>query len=110
MLETLHITPAAITKAKELIETASEKIQGLRLSISRQGCSGFTYCLDYARQAYEEDVLIDCQGVQFFIDPEAADYLMETEIDYMEDPLGSEFVFRNPYEKGRCGCGKSFYL
>ena len=109
-LETLRITSAAINRAKQLLDRAPEGIQGLRLSVSRQGCTGFTYSLDYAHQADEEDVLLEYQGVAFFIDPEAADYLEETEIDYTENLVSSEFVFRNPYEKGRCGCGKSVYF
>ena len=108
-LTSLKITSAALARAKELLHLAPEGIQGLRLSVSRKGCSGFAYCLDYATSADEEDVLLDRQGIRFFIDPEAFDYLEDTEIDYVEGLLSSEFVFRNPYEKGRCGCGKSFY-
>jgi iron-sulfur cluster assembly protein len=29
-------------------------------------------------------------------------------MDFVEDKLGSSFQFRNPNEKGRCGCGESF--
>lgn len=29
-------------------------------------------------------------------------------MDFKEDEKGSEFVFNNPNEKSRCGCGESF--
>ena len=31
-------------------------------------------------------------------------------MDYVEDRLQSGFVFRNPNEKARCGCGESFHI
>ena len=31
-------------------------------------------------------------------------------MDYVEEKLQSGFVFRNPNEKGRCGCGESFHV
>lgn len=37
-------------------------------------------------------------------------YIFGTEIDWEEDKLQSGFVFRNPNEKGRCGCGESFHV
>jgi len=35
-------------------------------------------------------------------------YVLGTELDFVEDKLGAQFVFRNPNEKARCGCGESF--
>ncbi|MSO72360.1 MAG: iron-sulfur cluster assembly accessory protein, partial [Rhodospirillaceae bacterium] len=29
-------------------------------------------------------------------------------LDYRESQMESGFVFENPNEKGRCGCGESF--
>ena len=37
-------------------------------------------------------------------------FLFGTEIDWVEDKLQAGFVFRNPNEKGRCGCGESFHV
>ena len=42
------------------------------------------------------------------IDVQAQMFLFGTEIDYVDDKFESGFVFRNPNEKGRCGCGESF--
>ena len=43
-------------------------------------------------------------------DPKATMFILGTEMDYVEDKLQSGFVFRNPNEKGRCGCGESFHV
>jgi len=44
------------------------------------------------------------------IDPKATLFILGTEMDYVEEKLQSGFVFRNPNEKGRCGCGESFHV
>ena len=41
---------------------------------------------------------------------ESALFLIGTEMDYAEEKLKSGFVFTNPNEKGRCGCGESFHV
>ena len=35
-------------------------------------------------------------------------YLLGTQVDYKESKLESGFVFNNPNEAARCGCGESF--
>ena len=49
-------------------------------------------------------------GVKLLIDPKASLFLIGTEMDYAEEKLKSGFVFKNPNEKGRCGCGESFHV
>jgi iron-sulfur cluster assembly protein len=35
-------------------------------------------------------------------------YLLGTEMDYKKENFSSKFVFINPNETERCGCGESF--
>jgi iron-sulfur cluster assembly protein len=37
-------------------------------------------------------------------------YLLGTEMDYKKEELSSSFVFNNPNETERCGCGESFKI
>jgi iron-sulfur cluster assembly protein len=48
------------------------------------------------------------KGVSVFIEPKALMYVVGTTMDYVEDELSAEFVFKNPNAKGTCGCGESF--
>ena len=48
------------------------------------------------------------KGVKVFIDPNAIMYLLGTEMDYKKEEFSSQFVFKNPNETERCGCGESF--
>ncbi|MCH7711641.1 MAG: iron-sulfur cluster assembly accessory protein, partial [Proteobacteria bacterium] len=76
--------------------------------IAPKGCSGNSYIIDYAEEIGPHDEVIETKGVTIVIDPGATLFIIGTEIDYVEDKLHSGFVFANPNEKGRCGCGESF--
>jgi iron-sulfur cluster assembly protein len=52
--------------------------------------------------------VVEDKGVTIIIDPKAALFIFGTEIDYVQEKLKAGFVFKNPNEKGRCGCGESF--
>ena len=54
--------------------------------------------------------MVNEKGVTVIIDPKAVMYLLGTEMDFVEEKMKSGFVFVNPNEKGRCGCGESFHV
>ena len=47
-------------------------------------------------------------AIEIFIDASAIMYILGSKIDYIDNGMESGFVFSNPNEKGRCGCGESF--
>ena len=91
-----------------LLQSQGEGAQGIKLSVKPTGCSGFSYMMDFAKDITPGDEIIEIDGVKLVIDPSAMDYVLGTEIDFKEDKLGAQFVFNNPNEKSRCGCGESF--
>ena len=56
------------------------------------------------------DEIVKDRGVTFLVDRKAVIFLIGSQMDYQESDLESGFVFRNPNEKGRCGCGESFHI
>ena len=88
----------------------AQDIYGVRLSVRRRGCNGYSYVMNYAESSHREklDELVEEKGVRVIVESKALMFLVGTEMDYLDTDIKSEFVFNNPNEKGRCGCGESF--
>jgi iron-sulfur cluster assembly protein len=108
--QVMSVTPAAAERVKALIEGRGKPTAGIRIGVRSKGCSGMSYTLEFADSQQPMDEVVDTQGVKILIDPKASLFLIGTEMDYEEEKLKSGFVFRNPNEKGRCGCGESFHV
>ena len=104
----LSVTPKALERIHHLLKQREKPSLGIRVSIRTKGCSGLSYSIEYVDQKNDSDEVIEYGEISFFIDPKALIFILGTEMDFLEDKMSSGFVFRNPNEKGRCGCGKSF--
>lgn len=105
----ISLTPAAVSRVRHLLASQGQDAIGLKLGVRSTGCSGFSYQLDFAREVEPGAEVVEVEdGLKVVIDPRAVMYVLGTELDYVEDKLGAQFVFKNPNEKARCGCGESF--
>jgi len=108
--QSITITDAAAERARTLVAGSAEPVLGLRVGVNTRGCNGLMYTVDYAKDRTDLDEVIEVKGVKFFISASAAMYLAGSELDYVEEKFQNGFVFRNPNEKSRCGCGESFMV
>jgi iron-sulfur cluster assembly protein len=106
----MSVTPAAVEQIKALIDKRGKPTAGIRIGVRTKGCSGMSYTLEYADSQQPMDEVVEAGGVKLLIDPKASLFLIGTEMDFAEEKLKTGFVFRNPNEKGRCGCGESFHV
>ena len=106
--DVMTITEAAATRVKEILASRSAPSLGLRIGVKARGCSGLSYTIDYADELKPGDQTIEDKGATVIIDAAATLFLVGTEMDYVDNQLQAGFVFRNPNEKARCGCGESF--
>ena len=90
------------------MSNAEKNSIGVRVSVKSGGCAGMSYIMEYAKEAKKNEEVIEDKGVKVFIDSNAIMYLLGTEMDYKTDKFSSQFVFKNPNETERCGCGESF--
>ena len=102
------LTDAAAAQARALIARADNDVIGLRVGIKTAGCSGLQYDVQYANEAKPLEDKVEEKGVTLFIDRTAVMFLIGSEMDWQEDKFAAKFVFNNPNEVARCGCGESF--
>ncbi|AHX11241.1 iron-sulfur cluster assembly accessory family protein [Neorickettsia helminthoeca str. Oregon] len=113
----ITVSALALEKLSELIENrrnTGKSTLGIKVALVSKGCGGNEYEMEYVDepQKYDEVVeYVDKSGatIMIFIDPKTMFKILGTYIDYEETKFKSGFVFKNPGEKARCGCGKSFY-
>ena len=106
----IKLTDTAADRIKEIMSNADSKTIGVRVGVKSGGCAGMSYIMEYAKDKKKNDEVIEEKGVKVFIDPAAIIYLLGTEMDYKKNKFSSEFVFTNPNETERCGCGESFKI
>ena len=106
--QVITLSDRAAERVKEIISQAKEAIVGVRVGVASGGCAGMSYVMEYAKKTNPNDEVIEDKGVKVLIDPKAIMYLLGTEMDYKKEEFSSTFVFKNPNETERCGCGESF--
>lgn len=104
----ITLTDAAAKRIEYLLSSRQKESLGIKVKVKTGGCSGLSYVIEYADDKGKYDEEIQDKGVKMLIDPKAIMYLIGSVMDYFEDQFKSGFIFTNPNEKGKCGCGKSF--
>lgn len=102
------LTPAAIARIAALVQKLNRPVAGVRLSAPKEGCSGFSYKIDYVEAPDAGDIEIRLDGVTLFVDRSSLDRIQGTVMDWQDNDFAPGFVFRNPNAHGTCGCGESF--
>jgi len=109
MKQVITLSDRAANRIKEIL-SKDQNSSGVRIGVKSGGCAGMSYVMEYAKDKNSNDELIEDKGVKVFVDPGAVMYLLGTEMDYKEEEFSSSFVFKNPNETERCGCGESFKI
>ena len=106
--QVITLSNNAAERIKKIMSRAENSAIGVRIGVKSGGCAGMSYVMEYAKEIKPHEEVIEDKGVKVFIDPNAIIYLLGTEMDYKEEKFSSQFVFKNPNETERCGCGESF--
>jgi len=104
----IKISDKAIEQIKEKTALNADAV-GVRLTVATTGCSGNSYKMEHVlEEDLSKDDKFEEKGAVLYVPKIHSWVLFGTEIDYEEGELKSGFVFTNPNESGRCGCGESF--
>ena len=110
MKQIITLSQRAADRIREIMSKDNNNSIGLRIGVKSGGCAGMEYVLEYAKKKNLNEEIIEDKGVKVFIDPSAVIYLLGTQMDYKKEQFSSSFVFNNPNETERCGCGESFKI
>ncbi|MFN2612946.1 MAG: iron-sulfur cluster insertion protein ErpA [Solirubrobacterales bacterium] len=105
-LEPITLTDRAAAKIKELLSEQTSE-QALRVAVRGGGCSGFQYALAFD-QRKDDDHVFERDGVNVVVDKTSMQFVLGSEVDYVDGLQGAGFAVNNPNVEAACGCGSSF--
>ena len=105
----ISLTESAAQRVQKYLAARGQGI-GLRLGVSKTGCSGYSYVINYADEVGSDDIVFENRGVKIIVDPDALEFIDGTEVDFVKNGLNEAFTFKNPNVTGECGCGESFNI
>lgn len=109
-MQVMTMTDAAAGRIKAIMASKGADIVGLRIGVSKGGCAGMEYTMDWTTSVGKFDAVVEKDGARVIVDPKAVLYLLGTEMDYKVDRMSAQFVFNNPNQTSACGCGESVNL
>jgi len=102
------LSDAAAAKLTELTKDETDSNVGLRVYVYSGGCSGYRYGMMLEDQPTPEDIKVQSQGINVYVDAQSTALLQGSEIDYVDTLMGAGFTVNNPNAVSGCGCGSSF--
>jgi|TARA_B100001093_G_C26734861_1_gene973929 iron-sulfur cluster assembly protein len=108
--QVITLSDNAANRIKEIMSSADGETIGVRVGVKTGGCAGLSYIMEYAKEVKPNEEVVEEKGVKVLIDPKAIMYLLGTEMDFKKEKFASQFIFKNPNETERCGCGESFKI
>ena len=103
----ITLSEPAVERVKHFLDTRGSGV-GVRVGVTTTGCSGLAYVIEFVDQINAEDETFLQDGISIIIDKKSLVYLDGTEVDFVREGLNEGFEFKNPNQKGACGCGESF--
>jgi iron-sulfur cluster assembly protein len=107
--QVISMTDAAASRVREIVD-ARQGAHGVRVGVKKGGCAGMEYTVDLVTEPNPKDDHIEHAGSHVWVAPEAALFLLGTEMDFEVTKLRTGFTFRNPNQTSACGCGESVEL
>ena len=107
--DNITVSGKAISEVRKIKEQNNIPAEyGLRIGVKGGGCSGMSYTLGFDAAAKEQDLVLQAEDINVFVDAKSLFYLMGITLDYSDGLMGKGFTFNNPNATKTCGCGSSF--
>jgi Fe/S biogenesis protein NfuA len=94
----ISFTDTAREKVREYMDLSETPSLGVRVVAHRFGRHQFRYELALVAEGEkaDKDVVLDQESFEVFMDPQSAEYLEGTTVDFVSDVSGTGFMFTNP--------------
>ncbi len=94
----IHISEAALTKIKDILEKEGVQDSALRLAIRGRARGNFLYAMGFVpmKDKNTEDIVVEATDLQILVDPASAENLTGASLDYVEGEDGAGFKIDNP--------------
>ena len=107
--EGIVLAESAARRLARLAEAEGHPVL-LRVAVEGGGCSGFQYQMDLVQTGEADDLRIETDGQAALVDPISVPFMKGSEIAWIDELAGAQFVIRNPNAASSCGCGVSFSI
>ena len=107
--EGILLAESAAKRLAKLAEIEGKPVL-LRVAVDGGGCSGFQYRLELVDAPEADDLIVRRDGQAAVIDPVSIPFLKGSQIAFVDELAGAQFVVRNPNASSSCGCGVSFAI
>ncbi len=104
---TFSVTDSAAKRIAFLASREAKPVM-MRVAVLGGGCSGFQYNFSFEDARNDDDLVIERNGASVLVDSTSLELLQGSELDYVEEMVGSSFQVKNPNATSSCGCGNSF--
>ncbi|WP_428660727.1 iron-sulfur cluster insertion protein ErpA [Reyranella sp.] len=110
MSETQFNVTSNAAKRIAFLASREAKPVMMRVAVLGGGCSGFQYNFTFEDARQDDDLVIERDGAAVLVDSTSLELLKGSELDYVEEMVGSSFQVKNPNATSSCGCGNSFSI
>lgn len=104
----LSFSDSAIEKIRMMMIKEGKEGCGLRFGVLTGGCAGLSYDMKFAKRPYDNDIILNINGLDVYVNPESVPFINGIEVDFLETLRESGFKYKNPNASSSCGCGYSF--
>ena len=107
----ITLTKSALEKFDKTLKTRSDAV-GIILTVKTTGCSGMAYVMEYATDTPDSKYTLayNENNLKIWITEKHCEILKDLNLDWQRQGINEGFVFNNPQESARCGCGESFTI
>ena len=103
----IKLTPEATINILILQKEYDAIGKGLRFGLSKDGCSGYKYILEFEEKSLPDDVVLKFDDIVIYVNKSHLEKLKGSVIGWKDTLMESGFDIDNPQAKQPCGCGES---